>query len=395
MRVRAFAVWSLSTFLLLIAACAPRHAPSLTETALRYNPVRIASNVLAKPGSMAWSPEGTRLAFIGKTLTIYDADSGEKKSLSIGRPYYVVWASDNTLYALSRDQNGKSVLSSVDMKNFRITTKAFDLDTQAVYPTFDGKKLIFLSANVKSLSYGTTIDYIALLHDRTTGQSKIVYTFSKTYGIKNPDIAFWTAWTHAGPSPLDDALVVMEHVKPPVFPFYTIVNAMDLATSEVSELSNPESRKAFISASWSPDGKRVVVTGGGQLEVRDRMGKSVVIDRSLPARYPSWNPRGSRIYAGGCLIDSDGKNKEMLLTNAGGSVAQWSADGTRLAVATGEDLLLFQNLRTSYVLPDKPLDKDTSGKLSLLKELLAEGVISPQEYHERRAAILMKSEEVK
>jgi len=214
--------------------------------------------------------------------------------------------------------------------------------------------------------------------------------------MRDPDKVLLTAWTHAGPSALDNALLVMEHVKPPLIAFYTTVNTIDLATGEISEFSNPGGKNSYISASWSPDGKRAVMTGGnGGLEVRNRLSQGVVIDQSLAALYPSWNPKGSRIYAGGYLIDSDGKNKEALLANASGSLAQWSPDGAMLAVATGDELLLLRNIRPSYVPPDKPLDKTLSDKFSLLKGLLADGLITPEEYHERRAALLMKSEEVK
>ncbi len=62
----ASAALPLLAVLLFSSACAPPHTPSVTETAQRYSPARIASGVPAKPGSMTWSPDGRRLAFIGK-----------------------------------------------------------------------------------------------------------------------------------------------------------------------------------------------------------------------------------------------------------------------------------------------------------------------------------------
>jgi WD40 repeat protein len=390
-------VLSLLAILLFSAsACAPRYAPSVAETALHYNPVRIASGVPARPGSLTWSPDGTRLAFIGKTLKIYDTGSGMQRSFPIDNPYYVVWAPDSTLYALSRDSKGNSVLCSLDTNSSRIEKMTLDLDADALYPASDGKNLLILSIHIKALSFGTRISCILALRNMAVGSSKTIYSFEKTYMMKNLDNALLTAWTHAGPSPLDNVVLVMEHVRPPVLPFYTKVNSLDLATGEISEMSNPTTNKIYLSASWSPDGRRAVLTdGNGRIEVRDRLGKGAVIDWSLTGMYPSWNPRGSRIYCGGFLIDSDGKNKEELLTNAAGSISQWSPDGITLAVATGDGLLLFRNMPTSYVLPDRPLDKALSEKLSLLRKLLSEGVISPQEYNERRDNLTMKPEEGK
>ncbi len=382
--------------LLMAAACTSLHAPSLTAAAIPYNPVSIASGVPAKPGSLAWSPEGTHLAFIGKTLTVYDTEFGKQRYFPVYNPYYVVWAPGNTLYALSRDPKGNSVLYRVDMKNPGIKSTALAPDAVAVYPISGGKNLLVVFVSVRSLSYGTTIDCIVALSSADGDRSKTVYSFSKSYMMKNPDAAAFTAWTHAGPSPLDDALPVMEHVKPPVFPFRTKVNIVDLASDEASEMPNPGVQKIYLSASWSPDGKRMAMTDGdGHLEVRDRLGDSIVIDSSLIGIYPSWNPRGSRIYAGGYLIDSDGKNKEALLTNAAGSNSQWSPDGTKLAVATGDELLLFRNIRTSYIAPDKPLDSVLFQKLLLLKNLLSDGVISREEYNERHRNIITKTEDGK
>lgn len=384
---------SLLAVLLFSAACTPRHAPSVTETALRYSPVRIASGVPASPGSMAWSPDGRRLAFIGKTLTVYDTGSGERKSFAIENPYYTAWAPNGTLYVLSRDKTGNVILSSLDVMDFTIRPIPLDHGADALYPTAGGKNLILLSATMKHHSFGTTISSTVVLRNVAANSSKTVYRSTKTYMMKNPDIASWTAWMHAGPSPLDDAMLAMEHVKPPDLAFYTNVNSIDLATGEISEMSDPNTKRTYLSASWSPDGKRAVVTdGNGRIEVRDRQGKGSVIDWSLPAVYPSWNPGGSRIYAGGYLIDSDGRNKEALLINAAGSISQWSPDGTKLAVATGDVLLLFRNMSASYIPPDKPLDRALSKKLSLLKALVVEGVLSQQEYNERRNKLFMQAE---
>jgi hypothetical protein len=383
-------VWiRLLVLLMTVAACTHHLAPSVTESGLRYSPITIASGVPAKPGTLAWSPDGERLAFLGKTLIVYDMAAGKPQSLSIDNPYYVAWASDNTLYILSRNRTGNTMLYSLDKKISVIQSMALDQDADALYPAADGKSLIILSTKMKSLPFGTTISTIVMVRTLAANNAKTVYSFNNTSVIKNPDVALWTAWTNAGLNPLDDAVLVMEHLKPPVDISYTRVKMVDLATGGISEISDPNTRRSYLSASWSPDGKRVVMTDiNGRLEIRNRLGAGTVLDWSFSAVYPSWNPQGSRIYAGGYLIDSDGKNRELLITNAAGSFSQWSPDGTRLAVVTNGDLLLFRNIPASYIPPDKPFDRSLAQKLLLLKDLVGKGVLSPQEYNEQRHKLI-------
>ncbi len=387
----------LAFFLLAAAGCAARSGPFVTETALRrYDPIKIASGVPAGPGSLSWSTEGASLAFVGKKLTIYDTISREQTSFPIENPYYVVWGPDGLVYTLLRDKAGNTILCSLDRKSSRINSVKLDHDTDALYPSPDGKNLILVSAGIRRLSFGTVISDRVVLRDMTTGRTTTVYNTAKTYIMKNPNIAALKAWTHAGPSPLDSAVLVLEHVVPPDVPSYTKGYVLDLASGEISEMSNPDARKIYLSASWSPDGKRAAMTDGdGRFEVRDRFGKGVVLNSPHAGLFPSWNPRGSRIYFGGYLIDSDGKNEEALLINAGASIAQWSPDGTSLAVATGDGVMLFQNMRASYIPPDGPLDEVLAGKLALLKDLLAAGVLTAREYQEKRDRLMMSPGGVK
>ncbi len=332
--------------LLAVAACAPRRAPAVTESALRYKPVTIATGIPAKPGCMSWSPDGTSLALIGTMLTIYDTKSRELTSFPIDHPFYVAWSPDGIIYTLSRGKAEKNILCSLDRKSSRIKSMELEQGIDALYPIFNGKTLILVSAGVRHLSFGTVISNRISMRDATSGLTTTVYSSTKTVITKNPNSAVLKAWTNAGPNPLDNAILLVEHVIPPDVPSYSRVSIVDPETRALSEVFGPDARKTYLSASWAPDGKRAAMTdGNGRLEIRDRLGKGIVLDSPPAGLYPSWDPRGSRIYLGGYLIDADGKNGEALLTDAGGSLARWSPDGSALAIATGDDVLLFRSMR--------------------------------------------------
>ena len=64
-------------------------------------------------------------------------------------------------------------------------------------------------------------------------------------------------------------------------------------------------------------------------------------DDAIYGLYPSWNPRGGRIYLGGSVIDADGSDSEEIFAGCHESLAEWSPDGTKLAVAAENRLWLL------------------------------------------------------
>ena len=150
----------------------------------------------------------------------------------------------------------------------------------------------------------------------------------------------------------------MEQIKPPVFMPYSKISVVDFLTGKIQVITDNGRIKRNIAGSWSPDGRRLALTDAdGYFEMLDSgAGISVSVDRGSPGTYPSWNPKGSQIFIGGYVMDSDGKNKEELLPNSAKSLAKWSPDGTKIAILSNGDLWLLKDFKPHFVPPDKPLD---------------------------------------
>ena len=387
------ALYCILTLLLFTASACAVHGLSPTETASQYHPIRLASGVPSAPGSVAWSPDGKMIAWIGKQLTVYNRESGKRTSFPMSNPRFVAWSPDGLLYILNRDANGDVFLSTLDVNHSRVSVLA-SVEADAVFVFPDGKSLVLVSAPFKQLSIGTQINTRIVVYSVGSNTSRTVYRQSRTSMTKNLDTTLWTAWLHAGVNQLDLALLVMEHVTPPLLASYTVVNTLDPATGELTPLTASDSRRRYFSGSWSPNGKRVALTDAdGRLEIRSRPGDSIVLDPSVISVYPSWNPQGSRLYAGGFLVDSAGTNKKQLLEAAQRSIGTWSPDGTMLIVAGDSELLLFTGIPTTFIPPDTPANKASVERFSLLRSLVLDGSISREEYRERRNRLLEKTGE--
>jgi len=382
-----------SLLLLFPAACASVHAPSLTEASAKYHPAKIASGVPARPGSVSWSPDGRRLAFISNGLRMVDVESGGQRAVAIDNPSYIAWAADKrTLYAVV-EKKGRNALCSIDAVSLAIKEIFLDSEADAIYPSADNGKLLIFSTSARNFDFGTELSYRVFAFELSNGTTKTLYASSKIHPMTQLDMNVLLAWTHAGVSPLDNSLLIIEHVKPPAVASYSRVNSLDTMTGETGEISDQQDRKSYVSASWSPDGRRLALSlSDGRIELRNLHNEETTLGRPVTGFYPSWNPRGSMIYTGGYLVDSDGKNSEALFKNAFKSISWWSPDGTKLAVAAGNILTLFSGLTPSLAPPDRPLDTALSTKLSVLRNLLQDGLLNGQEYRERKDRLIKNSE---
>lgn len=380
-----------AALLTAFAACAPSLAPVLTGAAAPYRPATIASDVASRPGAVAWSPDGRYLAFIGRTVTIVDitAEPPVPEHIAINGPRYLAWADDGTLSVLSRERD-QDILVLIDAARTDILRKALNRRADAVYPV-DHRRSLLLSLEAARLKFGTELRWSLSLLDIANGTASTLLSNSRIVPAAVGDRDLLTAWAHAGLNPLDGSFLIMELIKPPALAPYSRVQAFDPASGDLVEIGGQDRRAVHASADWSPDGRKIALTGPGGLQVRDLRG-SRLLDSSAPGLYPAWHPAGDLLAVGGALVSPATGERTLLLTNSIGSLARWSPDGTRLSVVTGGKLLLFRGFRPTAP-PAVQLDRGLKKRLTMLQELLQDDLITREEYRARRTRLLSIKED--
>jgi WD40 repeat protein len=364
--------------------------------------LKVSGGITVRPGIISWSPDGRRIAFISTSLRIFDTESRAIRKVDVKEPSFVRWTSDGSLLVIYNEKGRKS-LCSVDPVSLVVKKFHLDVEPDAVFPLRgpdgkDGRELVIVSSQFDFISIGTRVAYRILTYNPDEGRLKDLYSFGRILPFQPSDSLYLKGWMHAGLNPLDGSLLIMEHHNPPMVMLYSDVAVVDAVLGGKEDFSDQEQgvKRAYISASWSPDGGRIALTDSdGDLEIRDFGADAVYPTEDVEGVYPSWNPGGSQIFLGGFVIDSDGKNRVKLLSGAGGSLAAWSPDGTMVAVASGKELYLFENFMPHFITPDKPFDEDRSRRILLLKKLLREGLLTKDEYRLRYQRLFSNRDEKK
>ncbi len=344
-RKRTMFIAAVAFALFVVISCSTRHVPSLTALSIKYRPIKIATHIQEQPGSFAWSNDGRTLAFVKKgMINLYNVGSPGVRSIRLNGAHSISWSPENTLFVLAKD-SGKDILCTIDRNSLEISETSVDAGAEAVYATDDNRHLLVLSKRIRQFSFGTEIALCLTSYKKDASTPKILYESTETYTIDKPDLRAMLAWTHAGLRPVDNSLLVIEHIEPPEVAPYSRVIMIDTVSGETTKISGRLPNTIFVSARWSPDGNMVALTrGDGNLEIRTVRTNQRVLYQSTPGFYPTWNPQGNIIYTGGNLVPLDGKEPEALLLNDAWSIALWSPDGTMLAASAEGDLWLFRDM---------------------------------------------------
>jgi hypothetical protein len=338
---RSFLPVIVAAALMIICLGAPLRAASAAAPPDGYHPVRIGEGVMAKPGRFAWSPDGGKIVFADKMLEIYETLNGKLKHVDI-KPVFVSWLDNDTILVISK-KDGRNVLCMVSARSLEVKKVRLDINPDAVFTSTDGKTVLLLETRVRVMFIGTNVGYSLFVYDMRDGTTKKIYDSDIIYPTRQPNIGLLHAWFHAGLDPVGNSLLLMEQVKPPVStrPFTRVIG-IDHLTGRRLPITPRAVRKSYISADWSPDGSMAVLTDSdGHMDIYSlRKGLTYVGD-GLYGLYPSWNPRGGLIYLGGWIVDPDGENRKEVLPGCHNSLAEWSPDGTKLAVAAGNNLWLL------------------------------------------------------
>lgn len=340
-------IWAIA--LMVVFFGAPSAAVSNAAPLDKHHPVRIGEGVLAKPGLFAWSPDGSKIVFADKMLEIYEISSGRLQHVDI-KPVFVAWRGDDTILVISKEA-GRNILNMVSSESLEVKKMSLDISPDAVFTSGDGKTVLLLESRMRVMFIGTSVGYSLFVYDMRDGSTKKIYDSDIIYPTRRPNIDLLHAWYHAGLDPHGNSLLLMEQVKPPVSirPFTRVIS-IDPLTERRLPITPREVRRSYVSGDWSPDGSMAVLTDSvGHMDIYSVKKGLMYVNDTVDGLYPSWNPRSRQIYLGGSVVDADGHNREKLFPGDHKSLAEWSPDGTKLAVAAGNNLWLLGSFSLHFV----------------------------------------------
>jgi len=361
----------------------------------KFSPQEIADRVGSTSGSVAWSPDGKKLAYVGEKdgrVFIYELGSGGVKHLKPGGAWFVTWASENELMVLY-DDGGNPALGRADADTLEVRKNSLPERPLSAYLLEDGPAVLLQASKVEKISFGTEVLIKLLRFDIDSGRSKVVYRSSRVLP-KRIGISAAGGWIEAGPNPLDSLVMLLEYVYPPAVRSYLKLAVLDYMTGRRTEVSRHQSAGFETQGSWSPDGRRIALTTlEGRLRVLGLDGAMTAVDDSLKGTSPAWNPAGSQIYFGGYVVGSDGSRAERIIGDGAASRAFWAPDGRSMALVERGNLWLLGGFEPKFLEPDTPADEELAEKVRLLKELMMEEFITTGEYVERYNRLMRLKEE--
>lgn len=344
----------------------------------------VSKSVASGQGAVAWSPDGLRLAYISKSLVVVEIEADKRFESPVKGIYFISWLDDSRMLALRRE--GKTVFASLlDASGKLLSEIAMPVAADAAYSLDGFKRLLLLSSTMKTIKIGVRTVASAYVFETKGGTYREAFSFDRIQPRGLAGREFIMGWSGAGPSPLDDALVLIEYKDPPALNPYIRAVTVDYITGRGSAIYRLPMGNLWPGGSWSPGGGAVAIPDGdGSLKVIKRTGEAQVLDMEVKGRYAAWSPASDRICFGGYIMNPDGTGLVKLKDGARGARCYWRPGGRDIALLDGGRLELITGA------DEPPADggpgrkaAETIRKVRLLRELLEDGLVDQKEYDMR------------
>lgn len=350
----------------------------------------IASSVKPHRGSVVWSPDGTKAAYIGRGVFVHDIQSGKASDLEIEGAHFLLW-SESGLYALAKEGE-TSAIAVIDAGKNTVKSVKLGFAATALYPSYDGSGLIALSESGQRLKIGIDVTYKAYEIPESGAEPVEIFSQSKIVSSKGLSEGDLKGWALTSNLPLLNTLALMEYLKPPAAGPHIALKAVNFPGGKARDLGRSEGLGLNRNADWSPDGIMLAIASGGDwiwmVDTQDSALSRPVGTGFDSAGPVSWNPAGSQIYISGNIVNSDGTGRIVLMEDGRDSLGAWSPDGGSLLIARRDGrLLILSGFKPAILAGDRIVTQEARKKIKYLKGLESDGLISAEEFSRRFARL--------
>lgn len=229
---------------------------------------------------------------------------------------------------------------------------------------------------VKHYSFGS--NYSSMLYRWRPGENLPVARELRDSTLQPATMRKWQGYLARGPmmdfSRQTPLISFVHPVEPPLFPPYYKLIVMDLASGRQIETASVS--LASDGPRLSADGERVLYAdGNGSIILKNPWSDEVLQTTKGLGFKPALSPDSDVWFADGALV----RQGTLVTPLAPGATAQFTRNGSSLAIVSGTELYLLRGLKPasgSMFLPE------LNDKLQKLRSLRAEGLITSQEYKE-------------
>lgn len=323
----------------------------------------------------AVAPDSNVVALVSSDFKLFHIPSGESVTLSAKRPHKLAWSPFGlTLAALFRE-DGKSRIITYDGFGTAIAETVIDAPLTDI-GWLSENELALGGAIVKEYKFGS--NYRTMLYRWQPGRDDPVASELRDATLQPATIRNWQAFLKRGPlmdfSSQTPLISYLHPVDPPLFtPYYKLV-VRDLVSGR--ELEAAAVSLSSAGGRLSADGEKILFADGkGLTLLRNPWSDTVIASVNSLGTGPALAADAGSWFADGALF----RNGKLVSQLATGAVAQFSADGSRLFLAAGDELFLVSGLKPAEGTLFVPA---LTEKLQKLRSLRAEGLITPQEYRD-------------